>query len=610
MSKSLRPLLDIVNPEPTEDQLASVDPCGDFFDFQDALPNPLEHDELVDANIDDKSPEDGVLFFSVVELKPGGMIVPDFAPQVSGHDSLAVVKHNVVGCNLESSVFYLNLEEHSLNDTSNAVFVLTPSLFSIHDSDNILQWRLSADLSYDFGLKVPLGLSASVERASVSLVDAKRDDVLLEVEKGSSSIDALQFLADSGVAVCCQNSEMSTFWRLDDHAESKLTLCNRISDFRSIVMPRKDVLLAELSVIELHSYLRMEGWQCLVKESSRKKKYQAQVMQPIDYVVGNDKFWWISQSQTTFRAPYFVALLSAAQHGFPVSHFRTNEYYDDLVAGKGPPKPAKRATTKRSFQFDVVVHPSCLPRQPVKRARKTQAAPTKSKATVPTVAKKDCSSGRDNIMSLNRAVFGSDCSDSDTDKSQKEASESVESDSQAESWTSSSDISTAPPGIIVDAAPVMIVEADASVVSNSSKQVASKTVVASTRAYRLETTFYWLRDLFRFTQISDARGNHIGWEVACPHPGHKGSVGTTCRKTMRFNANGGIDQTERVLKWWCMNCIEFDTRGQHRDGVSSNTFPGLANLPSLEALELQAEAKGKGIRGHLGLLGLSASKAF
>jgi hypothetical protein len=87
--------------------------------------------------------------------------------------------------------------------------------------------------------------------------------------------------------------------------------------------------------------------------------------------------------------------------------------------------------------------------------------------------------------------------------------------------------------------------------------------------------------VFKFCKIFDNAHNHehVGWQATCSQD-LQSLPGNPCRKTMRFSANGVVDRSERLLKWWCLACHTVESHKHHLKIV----FPD--ELPSFEELEV------------------------
>lgn len=59
--------------------------------------------------------------------------------------------------------------------------------------------------------------------------------------------------------------------------------------------------------------------------------------------------WWVRHTDNTYRAPYLIALLMAADHGKPVPHFATDLQYSAIIAGQEYVK--KQRCKKAAFEF-------------------------------------------------------------------------------------------------------------------------------------------------------------------------------------------------------------------------------------------------------------------
>ena len=100
--------------------------------------------------------------------------------------------------------------------------------------------------------------------------------------------------------------------------------------------------------------------------------------------------------------------------------------------------------------------------------------------------------------------------------------------------------------------------------------------IAAASSKLLLTTHFW--ECAKFAEAKD-KGEVVGCEVTCKIQGHKES--RRCTRTLRFNRHGGVHQTMRKLKWWCLAGYTAVGRKEHRE----LPFEPEDGLPSLEVLE-------------------------
>ena len=85
-----------------------------------------------------------------------------------------------------------------------------------------------------------------------------------------------------------------------------------------------------------------QSWKCFLKRHP----------EPIDYVCGGPKLWWLLHNAVTFKPLYPLALLLASEGKIlqPIPHFAPLETYGKLIHGDGFEMPKKKRKTL-DFQF-------------------------------------------------------------------------------------------------------------------------------------------------------------------------------------------------------------------------------------------------------------------
>lgn len=97
-----------------------------------------------------------------------------------------------------------------------------------------------------------------------------------------------------------------------------------------------------------------------------------------------------------------------------------------------------------------------------------------------------------------------------------------------------------------------------------------------------ETTMHWFG--FKMCEIKQ-HGAACGWEMTCKHHAPEGK--RRCTRSLRWDAHGGADLTERKLKWWACLGAGLRSRAEH---MAAPRMPeaGEASLPSIADIDAEA----------------------
>lgn len=567
-------------------------------DSQDALVSSLSADR-----------QGGLLLFTLQHLAPSRVAVASEAPKVQDRDAVVISKLDYGGFSKEKRTCQVFLEREG-GDAVRQLHILTPSMLSVEDASVLWVWSASDVLDYSLGLDIPLHLRAAAKQVVQGLVrvepDATRvvEGYVLSSDSDGSKRDACKFLEKHGLVNHLGEGASAESWHLTDRGVHQLRVTREVRDPKPVLQPRPDVSIKELSTIELHRLLVLDGWECRVKDKDRARRSLApgQPGQMEDYVVGGLKVWWFRSSDTQFQPSYFVALLLAHVHGQPVKHLKTAAYYEALIDGRQP-----RASRRRGIEFDfeASTHPDAQPK--VKRRRLARPAARRRQIAREVVPPDVVIAG----VGSEPEGMGAECdgSSSGASGSSEENGSSVsENNQQAE--LASGVAQSAHAGARDQSSSSSASSSSSSSSNSTSSGHSSRPSPAAAAASRddvieevrphssgtlRDTTSFWFG--FKFTQVFDrATGDHNGFEVTCYMDHHKNrgrSGNLRCRKTMRFARNGGEALVERKLKLWCLCADEFD------NGATHVAWRAPADIPSLRALEGQAE-RGRQAIGQAG----------
>ena len=88
---------------------------------------------------------------------------------------------------------------------------------------------------------------------------------------------------------------------------------------------------------------------------------------------------------------------------------------------------------------------------------------------------------------------------------------------------------------------------------------------------------------YKFRQRYGADGAVNGWEASCNCDSHMHGKNnqSRCRATRRFQPNGGVERTERMLKWWFLQASSLASHKAHLD----LPFPDPSSLPTFQELD-------------------------
>jgi hypothetical protein len=361
------------------------------------------------------------------------------------------------------------------------------------------------------------------------------------------------FFAEHGFVKCTRHVAGESHWVMQPLGRSHLQAITRLQKPRLVCMPREGVPLTDLSVIELHTMLEEDGWISRVKQPAGRMSKKDKIAKmasledatliPQDYTVGSKKVWWMQPSQARFSATYFRALLAAREHKRPIKHFKSSEYYQALIDGRPLPETKPQGL---AFDFGAERHPS--PKK--QRGRGSKRAATTKRAAVVLEPPADEASADDAGSAVSGDLEVDDDLGSDGPISAKSNSSS-----------SSSKASTTMAGVP---------DADGTQRGRDARQEAHGPFAS--------TTTMW--HSFKFTAVKSGE-THAGWEVTCYHPDHK----PQCRKTLRFKKHGGIEATECLLKWWCLQANDCGSKADHT--VKDQCAP--PSLPTQAELDCSAE---------------------
>ena len=90
--------------------------------------------------------------------------------------------------------------------------------------------------------------------------------------------------------------------------------------------------------------------------------------------------------------------------------------------------------------------------------------------------------------------------------------------------------------------------------------------------------FVFTKTWHRTERAADGARLQIGWEAQCSNKDHG-----KCRKSMTWSANGGAEDTEKRLKYWCLQYFSPDCGTQQEHLFCC--VPGPGGLPSFEELD-------------------------
>jgi hypothetical protein len=291
----------------------------------------------------------------------------------------------------------------------------------------------------------------------------------------------------------------------------------------------------------------------------------------VNYEVGGDKVWWLKVSSQSFVKSYFKALLLAHEHNKPVEHLASVGYYNCLLEGREFITKEKRG----GFNF-------CDEGGGVRNAK------GKRKRTGALEASgKQRRAAKEKVKSLEVESEASE-------KGQSSSSSSTSSSSSSESKsTTSRKASIEPPivpGVPVDTPSpnkaLFAITHPSSLLSRPADEmsVVSALSGASGRTgggVLLPTTFFFVNNWFRFTQVKDDNDVQVGWETVCYITEHQ-ERNVECRKNLKFLKHGGKEALERKLKWWCLNAQMASNRIDHRDMRFPKEIPTLEEIHAHE----------------------------
>lgn len=542
-------------------------------------------DEVVDAGARFEQRLGRMLFFSVQKDNPHAVTVPRHAPKVTDSGSLAVNIHDVHSFDRKSRKVKVLLED--AGGKALDPHLLSSSWMTTDDFSTLAHWESSEPLHFDIGIGIEEGLQPTFQDAIGRLLQAHS-----EVDEGNrffmlfatsdpdgATLSCLWRLAQRELVDMVGQDATSTSWAFTTAGASGLRATQVLINPRTILPTKPSTPVKEASAFELASLLRNDGWVCTVKGVGRRRRRRAAPAraalqpsnppEPVDYAPGGEKRWWLVPSQRVFRVKYMRALLMTSSGDIqgPVPHFKTERYYDCLIAGVAF-EPARRRP-RFVFEGEVEVEPRRR-RRPQKRARHevrhhsrgevgqvADNAPCEEEGEDEEVQGLEAEAEEEDEDLFNE-VFGDRSSDSGDDPGQGSGGESAVA-AEASSSSASSSASSASGADGAARAPVQS--------------------QGGTGGRLIDTTQMWKG--FKFTEVK-SNSIVVGLEAMCyRHP-----CASRCTRTLRFARHGGRPNTEHKLKWWA-------AAGWGQDVQDSRAHMCLpktpANLPSLESLEAAAQ---------------------
>lgn len=402
-------------------------------------------------------------------------------------------------------------------------------------------WKISPQLRYDVGVEVSPAsdhmLQDVLHGLSKAMAATENDaGTYLVVPNDPARQDklALMLLLEQK-RVVEQSGEDE--WSLSELGQKRFSVRHRLEMQGMALAIDTELSSREAPVFALLQRLNDAGWtpQLYVR---RKRGERA----PAAYQDGCDKVFWATPKQKQWSADYLRALLSVAVHGRAVEHFRANPYYAAILNGREY-KPRGHAKKATAFSFVSADAPVAEP--------KWGAVPEEWDSSGSEVSDKPLRAG--NALGSEDDLF----------------EELFGSPARSSSTSSSPSSATPVPDAMDDAA-----------AGACDGPIADAAAVEEQPSLLADLTQDWRG--FKFCQTyagGGFGGEPQGWEATCYWSEHKAS--TSCRRTLSFAANGGRVRVEKLLKWWCLQSANCQTRENHRDLA----FPTDDALPPLSTLD-------------------------
>ncbi len=504
-------LASIVNPTP------DLEPDCTKFTFLDDKSDLAK----TDAGESDSSP--GMLFFSVHRGNVQRVVVPKFAPKVSGPTFVSVVQYKYKAFDRAEKRIHLRLGGH--DGEAQEPQMLSWAMLDVTDFATMSLWTRSPELRYDFGVPISGATDAKVQPVVSKLLTAmghtdldKRCFICFHNDDAESNDRAtLTALEAAGIVETVLKDAMSTSWKLTSFGQQHLAISISVSKPKRCLVPRPDIATVEATPFELAHVLKSQGWTCAVKPIGRKKETKKKKTSalsskdppsPIDYVVGGNKTWWLVHDQACFKPWYMRALLMTPKD-VPIPHFKSEKFYECLMNGV----PLEKKSRKAKFSIDGAP-------QPVRKRTRKRA---KASATPPAIP--------------------SDSSDRAASPSAGHESSSS-SESKSESLKASSSSSSSESSLPPKKSEAPIIEPLAEAAAKASSSMGGRRSV-------LETTLYWKSA--RFTE-KKKYGITCGYEATCYVQAHCGP--NRCTRTLGFGKHGDPSEVLHKLKWWAARGLD------------------------------------------------------
>ena len=488
-----------------------------------------------------------VLFCHVVRTGPSKLVRVSAAGEIGFQASdVVIAPHRVL--HVDGSQREVVLEASSLDWVTQGgkePLILSLESFSCEDLLCMFKWQTDEMLAHGlWGCEMPPGFASQYQSVLPKLLEALLAEhghhgyVLDARREGAaewkSCLDAMQ--GAGHVRMTGDDSRFSR-WLLLKEGQQAIKVGYRVRRPEIALRVRQDVEAASLTVWELIATLDQQGWTHLILEKSSTHE---------PYVPGSGPLvWYTKPGDDTVSSWYLLALL---QGTVEVPHWKAAAFYQALVEGRAVAKRARcsrQALAIKNVDPDEWDLPAPLPAEPMtrKQGRKRKLPPPALNDNE--ALDNDALAGQPEDEELTRLINeeleaelakldSASCSASSAPGAREEADEESSSSSSSSSSTSSSKGGPAP-----------------SAGRKARAKNLARAKAAQARAANPKASIrYGMGHCVRVYK----KGEAIGWEMSCGHPGHRD---LKCRKNLKEVTRGRTAQdTLQLLKIWLI-------RGRH-----------------------------------------------
>jgi hypothetical protein len=321
--------------------------------------------------------DSAAMFFSIHDRAPARARQAIGAPSLLATelgDALGIAKLTAVQVDMCSGTATVQLESGKGGTGDSDLFLLTPSLLAVDNKRDLLKWKVQPHIAYTLSRELhrPPECSISVQNDVLAgLTAAKRNatrfSLLPRDAQCEQTLAYLQWFVQNELA---EAASCEASWVLTDKGQSHIVVVNQLFEPVPLAKPRQEVPFLLLSIVELHYLLEEQGWICEVgcRAKGRRPK-KGKVLDNDRKVLDNDrasaephgpdnpyeqgkpKVWWLRPKQEEFHRWYFLALLLANEHGKPVKHFESKQYYVAIVEGMDVDDPTTKNKVRRRRNF-------------------------------------------------------------------------------------------------------------------------------------------------------------------------------------------------------------------------------------------------------------------